>query len=79
MRRRGAFCEACSRGALSYSYTEGNISYGGVRFTAEEKLDAPVKNGETAGEIRYTMGGEVILEGKIVACKEVKEMNLSAA
>ena len=44
-------------------------------FTAEEKLDAPVKNGETAGEIRYTMGGEVILEGKIVACKEVKKMN----
>ena len=44
-------------------------------FTAEEKLDAPVKNGEIAGEIRYTMGGEVILEGKIVACKEVKKMN----
>ena len=44
-------------------------------FTAEEKLDAPVKNGETAGEIRYTMGGEVILEGKIVACKELKKMN----
>ena len=44
-------------------------------FTAEEKLDAPVKNGETAGEIRYTMGGEVILEGKIVACKDVKKMN----
>jgi len=44
-------------------------------FTAEEKLDAPVKNGETAGEIRYTMGGEVILDGKIVACKEVKKMN----
>lgn len=44
-------------------------------FTAEEKLDAPVKNGETAGEIRYTMGDEVILDGKIVACKEVKKMN----
>ena len=34
-----------------------------------------MKNSETAGEIRYTMGGEVILEGKIVACKEVKKMN----
>lgn len=44
-------------------------------FTAADRLDAPVKKGDTAGKIEYTMGGEVILSGKIVACKDVKKMN----
>lgn len=45
-------------------------------YTLEDTLSAPVKKGDKAGEIVYTMGDETIAKGEIVSAENIDKMDL---
>ena len=45
-------------------------------YTLADTLSAPVKKGDKAGEIIFTMGEETIAKGEIVSAENINKMNL---
>ncbi len=45
-------------------------------FTKAENINAPVCKDQVLGKIEFSIGDDIILEGKIVAVFDVKEMNM---
>lgn len=45
-------------------------------YTLEDSLSAPVKKGDKAGEIIYTMGEETVAKGNLVSAENINKMDL---